>query len=87
MVFYSFGENPKTAVRRAIFVRYQSNKNALGVPWPTTVVMSESPPSTDSGFAYLSVSPELRDRIRVEKAESGQTYDDYLRENLSLSVE
>jgi hypothetical protein len=49
--------------------------------------MSESAPSTDSGFAYLSVSTELRDRIRAEKAESGQTYDAYLRENLSLSVE
>jgi len=50
-------------------------------------LMSDSAPTTDSGFAYLSVSPELRDRIRVEKAESGQTYDDYLRENLSLSLE
>jgi hypothetical protein len=49
--------------------------------------MSESAPSTDSGFAYLSVSPELRDRIRVEKAESGQSYDEFLRENLPLSVE
>jgi len=49
--------------------------------------MSESRPSTDSGFVYLSVSPELRDELRVAKAETGQTYDDYLRENLSLSIE
>jgi hypothetical protein len=49
--------------------------------------MSESPPTADSGFTTLPITPELRDRLRVAKAESGQSYDDYLRENLSLSVE
>jgi hypothetical protein len=49
--------------------------------------MTESPPSTDSGFTTMPVTPELRDRLRVAKAESGQSYDEYLRENLSLSLE
>lgn len=50
-------------------------------------VMSDSLPTTDGASTTVPVSPELRDRLRVAKAESGQSYDDYLRENLSLSVE
>lgn len=51
------------------------------------VLMSDSPPTTDGASTTVPVTPELRDRLRVAKAESGQSYDDYLRENLSLSVE
>lgn len=47
------------------------------------VVMS--PPSTDREYTTLPITPELRDRLRVAKAESGQSYDEYLKENLSLS--
>ena len=54
---------------------------------PKQWFVSDSPPSTDSGFTTLPITPELRDTLRVAKAESGQSYDDYLREHLSLSVE
>jgi predicted DNA binding CopG/RHH family protein len=49
-------------------------------------MMSESLP-TNKAETTLAVTPELQKAIRVEKAESGMTYDEYLRENLSLSVE
>lgn len=57
------------------------------VDLPKQWFVSDSPPSTDSGFTTLPITPELRDTLRVAKAESGQSYDDYLREHLSLSVE
>jgi len=43
-----------------------------------------SPPSTGSEYAYLPVSPEFRDRLRVKKAKEGVSYETYLREQLSL---
>jgi hypothetical protein len=48
-----------------------------------------SSPSTtqaESGSEYrtVPVSVELRDKLRVAKAEQGVSYDEYLRENLSL---
>lgn len=46
-------------------------------------VMSESPRS-NAAETTIPISPELRDRLRVEKAEDGDSYDAYLRENLSL---
>lgn len=49
-------------------------------------MMSESLP-TSKAETTLAVTPELLKAIRVETAESGQTYDEYLRENLPLSVE
>jgi hypothetical protein len=47
-----------------------------------------SPPSTqaesDPEYRSVPVSVELRDKLRVAKAEQGVSYDEYLRENLSL---
>jgi len=47
-----------------------------------------SPSTTDSEstpeYRNVPVSVELRDKIRVAKAEEGVSYDEYLRENLSL---
>jgi len=47
--------------------------------------VSQSAGTTDREYRTLTVSPELRDKIRIAKAESGQSYDEYLRENLSLA--
>ena len=44
-----------------------------------------SPPTNQTEFRTIPVSEELRDRLRVAKAEQGVSYDEYLRENLSLS--
>lgn len=43
--------------------------------------------TTETEYVTLPVSPELRTELRVSKAESGQTYDELLREHLSLPVE
>jgi hypothetical protein len=43
-----------------------------------------SPPSTGSDYAYVPVSPEFRDRLRIKKAKEGVSYETYLREQLSL---
>lgn len=47
-----------------------------------------SPSSTDSEsepeYRTVPVSEELRDKLRVAKAEEGVSYEEYLRENLSL---
>jgi len=42
--------------------------------------------TTESGPEYrtVPVTAELRDKLRVAKAEEGVSYDEYLRENLSL---
>jgi len=47
------------------------------------ITVSESTPSNIE-FTTLPVTQDLRDRLRVAKAECGQSYDDYLREHLSL---
>jgi hypothetical protein len=44
-----------------------------------------SPPSNQTEFRSVPVSEELRDRLRVAKAEEGGSYDEFRRENLSLS--
>lgn len=44
-----------------------------------------STPTTGGEYAYVPVSPELRDTLRVAKAEDGDTYDEFLREELSLT--
>lgn len=50
--------------------------------------MTERTPSTPArAESTIGVSEELRDRLRVEKAKEGVTYDEYLRENLSLEME
>jgi len=46
-------------------------------------------PSTNAAesepeYSSVPVSVELRDRLRVAKAEKGVSYDEYLKENLSL---
>jgi hypothetical protein len=46
--------------------------------------MPSSPPN-DGEFRSVPVTRELRDRLRVAKAEEGLSYDEYLRENLSLT--
>lgn len=43
-----------------------------------------SAPTTGSEYAYLPVSEEFRDTLRVKKAEAGVSYETYLREQLSL---
>lgn len=43
-----------------------------------------SPPSTEREYRTVPVSTELRDKLRVAKAEEGVSYDEYLKENLSL---
>ena len=52
--------------------------------------MSQSPRSTDTDgtvrFTAIPVSPELRDKIRVEKAREGLDYDTWLRENLPIEA-
>jgi len=47
---------------------------------------SPSSNTTESGPEYrtVPVTTELRDKLRVAKAEEGVSYDEYLRENLSL---
>lgn len=50
--------------------------------------MSQPTGSHDSSqYTTLPVSEELRDHVRVAKAEAGQSYDDYLREHLPLEAE
>jgi hypothetical protein len=43
-----------------------------------------SPSTNQTEYRSVPVSEELRDRLRVAKAEEGVSYDEYLRENLSL---
>jgi len=45
--------------------------------------MTEANPSTASETT-IPVSSELRDRLRVAKAEDGVAYDTWLRENLQI---
>lgn len=47
---------------------------------------SPSSTATESGQEYrtVPVSVDLRDKLRVAKAKDGVSYDEYLRENLSL---
>ena len=48
----------------------------------------ESPPTTEPespAHGTIPISRDLRDRLRVAKAREGMTYDEYLRENLSLT--
>jgi hypothetical protein len=50
-------------------------------------VMTETPGSTEREYVCLSVGADLRDLLRVKTAKSGQSYEEYLRENLSLEAE
>lgn len=43
-----------------------------------------SPPTTEREYRTVPVSAELRDKLRVAKAEQGVSYDEYLKQNLSL---
>ena len=47
----------------------------------------QSPGSTDSEYTSLVVSPEFRDKIRVEKAKRGLSYEEYLRQHLPIEAE
>lgn len=49
--------------------------------------MNETPGSTEREYVCLSVGADLRDILRVKTAKSGQSYEEYLRENLSLEAE
>ncbi len=46
--------------------------------------MTESQSKSPS-YGTIPVSPELRDKIRLEKARKGISYDEYLRNELSLT--
>jgi len=41
-------------------------------------------PTTEQELSSVPVSVELRDKLRVAKAEKGVSYDEFLKENLSL---
>jgi hypothetical protein len=45
----------------------------------------QSNPSTEPNHGTITVSRELFSELRVATAEEGVTYDEYLRENLSLT--
>ena len=49
--------------------------------------MSLNPEEIDPGETTISVSKELRDKLRREKAKEGVFYDTYLREKLDLDLE
>jgi len=48
-------------------------------------IVSQANPSNNAEVTSIPVSKELRDELRVAKAERGTDYDTLLRENLSLS--
>jgi hypothetical protein len=49
--------------------------------------MSQSPDTTEQGYANLTVSAEFRDKIRVAKAKDGLTYEAYLSRHLPIDTE
>jgi hypothetical protein len=49
--------------------------------------MSQPTGSTDREYTTLVVSPQFRDKIRLEKAREGLSYEEYLREHLPVEVE
>lgn len=49
--------------------------------------MTDRTPTTHTASTTIPVTPNLRDRLRVEVAKDGTTYDEFLRENLSLDDE
>jgi predicted DNA binding CopG/RHH family protein len=46
--------------------------------------MTDRTPPTKKAATTIPVSEPLRDKIRVEVAKQGMTYDEYLRSNLSV---
>lgn len=49
--------------------------------------MSQPTGTTDREYTTLVVSPEFRDKVRVAKAEQGQSYEEYLRQHLPIGAE
>ena len=49
-----------------------------------TASMTDRHPSPDTASTTIPVTPDLRDRLRVEVAKDGTTYDEYLRRELPL---
>jgi hypothetical protein len=47
----------------------------------------QSPGTTDSEYTSLVVTPDFRDKIRVEKAKQGLSYEEYLRQHLPIETE
>jgi hypothetical protein len=46
--------------------------------------MSSHTGSTDTEYGNIPVSTEFRQKLRVAKAETGDTYEEYLRKHVSL---
>lgn len=64
----------------------QSLRNGFLTLIEYTICEMSSHPSQEAESDYRSVpvSVELRDKLRVAKAEKGVSYDEFLKENLSL---
>jgi len=46
--------------------------------------MSSHTGSTEREYRTIPVSPEFRDKLRVAKAEHGESYEQFLRKHVSL---
>ena len=46
--------------------------------------MSQPTGTTDSEYGNIPVSTEFRQKLRVAKAEAGDTYEEFLRKHVSL---
>jgi predicted DNA binding CopG/RHH family protein len=49
--------------------------------------MSQHKGTTDREYTTLRVSAEYRDKLRMAKAEEGLSYEEYLRQHLSIGAE
>jgi hypothetical protein len=49
--------------------------------------MSKPTGSTDREYTTLRVSAEYRDKLRLEKAREGLSYEEYLRQHLPIGSE
>jgi len=49
--------------------------------------MSRKPGTTDREYATVNVSEEFRDKLRVEKAKRGVSYEELIRQNLTLDLD
>ncbi len=46
--------------------------------------MSQPTGSTEREYRTIPVSPEFRDKLRVAKAKTGESYEEFLRKHVSL---
>ena len=49
--------------------------------------MSRPTGSTETEYTSVTVSPEFRDKLRVAKAERGESYEEYLKRHLPIEAE